>query len=56
MNKIIEIIPTLYWASLGFFSVYRFTSPIYSFDREDIYAIKMDTIINKIDNIERKLK
>ncbi len=56
MNRIIEIIPTLCFTSFGFFSVYRFTSPIYSFDREDIYAIKMDRLINKIDNIERKLK
>ena len=58
MNRIIEIIPTLCFTSLGFYTVHRFTIPTTNTtDRENnIYLMTMDTIINKIDNIERKLK
>ena len=56
--RLIELVPIFCWTSFGFYAVHRLTIPTTNTnDRENnIYLMTMDKIINKIDNIERKLK
>ncbi len=54
--RVIQLVPMLCWNAFAFFAVYRFTMPNTNTDKENIYAIKMDRLINKIDNIDSKLK
>ena len=51
MPEIVKLIPMLCWNAFAFFAVYRFTIPnTNTTDKDNIYIIKLDRIINTLDS------
>jgi len=49
--RVIQLVPMLCWNAFAFFAVYRFTIPnTTTTDKDNIYIIKLDRIINTLDS------